>query len=100
MSRLPNGLRKMTHGWKDPLWRPPVKREQPPVTDEHRAKIQKLNDDFIEKAGWNKPRDPLEKIEDRKARDAVEGDTDLNHDNVEEPVDSLAARVRSGETVL
>lgn len=60
---------------------------EPVLTEQQRAERQARNDkllaDFIEKAGWNKPRDTFGKIIDREARVAVEGDTDSNHDNLE-----------------
>jgi len=87
MARLPNGLRKVASGgWRSmySLDKPRLPRvlELPP-TEEQLQQRQKLMDDYVEQAGWNKPRDPLAKLKDREARVAVEGDTDMNHDNVE-----------------
>jgi len=77
---------KAAYAWD----RPRIKRATPaPVSKspeqlaEERAKSDAAIAEFIEQAGWNKPRDALGKIIDREARVAVEGDTDLNHDNVE-----------------
>lgn len=54
-------------------------------TPEQKASWDKIMNDM--EARWNAPADPqqraLEKVKDREARFAVEGDTDLNHDNVE-----------------
>jgi hypothetical protein len=92
-------------GWKDPNYRAPVKRAPVARTPEQIKAEQAERDDFMRSmaASWGvAPEDvdlwindpvayrhkidqqrALTKIEDRKARTAVEGDTDLNHDNVE-----------------
>ena len=70
-------------GYKPGRPRPALVIPTPEEAAAKRAASDKLMADFIEKAGWNKPRDPLAKLKDREARVAVEGDTDLNHDNVE-----------------
>lgn len=77
-------------GWRQMyvLDRPRIARPAPkPRTDEEKAQDQKKIDDFIRKQGWNNPATPaLGKLVDREARVAVEGDTDANHDNLEDPV--------------
>lgn len=90
MNRLPSGLRKSSGGYKHPLYARPAKRKvsvvpslTPEEIAEKRAKSDAFIAEFMERAGWNKPSPALEKIADREARVAVEGDTDLNHDNVE-----------------
>ena len=91
MNRLPNGLRKSSGGYKHPLYARPAKRKvsvvptlTPEEIAEKRAKSDAFIADFVERAGWNKPATPAQaKVADREARVAVEGDTDLNHDNVE-----------------
>jgi hypothetical protein len=68
------------------IWdRPRLAKAQPvPRTPEQIAASEKLYQDFIEEKGWNKSTtQSQEKIADREARVAIEGDTDLNHDNVE-----------------
>jgi len=84
-NRLPAGLRKVRGDWANPLFAKP--RAKPPVflTGEQRAAYEERLAEL--EAGWSRPVEPqtraIEKIVDREARIAVEGDTDSNHDNME-----------------
>ena len=88
------GLRTWSgKNWKHPLYqkRKPVERPEPILTDEERAaqraRMDKIVDDFIAAANARLQPPPgptpLDKIVDREARVSVEGDPDLNHDNLE-----------------
>lgn len=101
MSRNPNGVRKHTGGWfNGPLMRRSssanlvreqrLEREVVPTPEELEAKRQ-ANDDQIaaifaeadRKDRERRSQRGLTRIVDAEARVAVEGDTDLNHDNLE-----------------
>jgi len=79
--------------WKNPLYyRPKAKpRPQPVLSEEERAaqkaRMDKIIEDFVAAANASVKRpantSPLEKIIDQDARKVVEGDTDLNHDDLE-----------------
>ncbi|QDZ10555.1 hypothetical protein [Devosia ginsengisoli] len=80
-------MARTVKGWRQQyIWdRPRIKRSAPaPLTaeqvEENGRKSDELIARFFETHGVNTG---LEKIKDREARTAVEGDTDLNHDNVE-----------------
>ena len=86
------GLRKITPGWKDDSIYPRKKRRPAfvPLTEEQKqAQLEaaerstaRFLADMNARFAQNGQRS-LEKLVDRTARDAVEGDTDLNHDNLE-----------------
>lgn len=84
MTRLPNGLRKVGGGWKGPFSRARPKPVSVVPTPEEVAQRIADNERFTQRMlselGANRG---LDKIKDREARIAVEGDTDLNHDNIE-----------------
>jgi hypothetical protein len=76
------GLKTLRHGWQDPFYRPKQQAApQAPMTPEQKARHEQLIADFLDRAGCNSP--ALNRIKDMEARVAVEGDTDLNHDNIE-----------------
>jgi hypothetical protein len=81
MSRIA-GLKTLRHAWQDTDYRPKPKAPLPqPKTPEQLAAEDRRIAEFLERSGCNRP--ALNKIIDREARVAVEGDTDLNHDNIE-----------------
>ena len=96
MSRLPSGLRKLGGRWMDPNYRKPMKRAAPkPMTTEEveayrnrtdiemAAFIERQSADFDAYVERVRQSQALARIVDSEARVSVEGDTDLNHDNVE-----------------
>lgn len=93
MARMPNGLRKSRGDYMHPLYaskpKPaaaPVKVYSPEEVERLRAIRDAEADAFIarQSAKYRQPlTDTHPKVADRAARVAVEGDTDLNHDNVE-----------------
>lgn len=99
MSRLPKGLRKVAGGWNDPFRRVRQLRTVAPAApartqEEIDAAFEAKRietDEFIKRqtADFNayvetvRQSRGLAKLVDAEARVAVEGDTDLNHDNVE-----------------
>ena len=99
MSRLPNGLRKVAGGWNDPFRRKsrlksvaPAAPARTPEEIEAAFEAKRIEtDEFIRRstADFNsyveqvRQSKALAKIVDAEARVAIEGDTDLNHDNVE-----------------
>lgn len=103
------GFKTISHSWKDPFYRKPPKPMAIARTPEQIAEAEDKRKDMMRgfgrqlgvpeadlevfAAGNGAYRDLLDereaqaraltKIADREARVAVEGDTDLNHDNVE-----------------
>jgi hypothetical protein len=77
------GLKTLRHGWQDPDYRKSSKPKlvAVPKTPEQLAADKKFMDDYLDRMGCNTP--ALNRIKDMEARVAVEGDTDLNHDNIE-----------------
>lgn len=84
MTRLPNGLRKVGSGWKGPFYRARPKPVPVMPTAEEVAQRMADNERFTQRMlSELRANRGLDKIKDREARIAVEGDTDLNHDNIE-----------------
>lgn len=93
MARLPNGMQKSRGDYRHPLYAraglSPVAIARTPSPDDAaaiRAKNEADMDAFIESQSADLNAYVLSvhpKVADRDARIAVEGDTDLNHDNVE-----------------
>lgn len=93
MARLPNGLRKSRGDYMHPLYAGKPKPAAPVLKVYSPEEVEKLRairdaeaDAFIarQSAKYREPiTDTHPKIVDRAARVAVEGDTDLNHDNAE-----------------
>ena len=83
MARMPSGLRKAAGGWRNPLdkRREPIQQPQrsPEDAAATREFYRKLREDLIRQQS----NPSLDKVVDSYARVAVEGDTDMNHDNVE-----------------
>lgn len=84
MTRLPNGLRKVGGGWKDPFYRarpkPVLVMPTPEEVAQRRADNERFTQRMLAEMGANSG---VNKLKDIEARTAVEGDTDLNHDNIE-----------------
>lgn len=99
MSRLPKGLRKVAGGWNDPFRRvrqlrtvapAAPARSQEELDAAYEAKrleteefIRRSTADFNSYVEQVRQSKALAKLVDAEARVAIEGDTDLNHDNVE-----------------
>lgn len=98
--RLPAGLRYVRSDWANPIFN---KRKQKATTPERTPEEKGRYEEIMKKADahFNRPFEPgergymgpepidpqqraLSKIVDREARIAVEGDTDSNHDNLED----------------
>ncbi|HEV7345509.1 MAG TPA: hypothetical protein VGN60_07735 [Devosia sp.] len=84
------GLRVDGQGWKSSFYPRPAKPSVGPIpTPEEAAERNRKTDELIARifqengVAVDNENDATRKLKDREARASVEGDTDLNHDNVE-----------------
>jgi hypothetical protein len=81
------GVRTVKSAWRNPLYapKPRISGTRPTivVTDEVAAERRAASDRLVARMLSDMENAATRRIADRDARIAVEGDTDLNHDNVE-----------------
>lgn len=85
MVRMPAGLRKARGDYMNPLYRRPAKAPAAVVASEEEISRRREDNARFEARMISEMEASrgLGRLVDREARAAVEGDTDLNHDNIE-----------------